>query len=284
MKKLLRKLANQTTPDTNLEDQPLTTLRQPSGLTLPPKIYFCHVPKCAGSSLDSAFRNQLYTPNKLGQFDIKLEESRYAASILDTSMMSVRETVLAYNLSIKTNFFGSGHCFCRPNLVKNFSPEWNFFTALRDPVERWISLYTYNTFKLSKWAKNTLPLNEYIQSHKGISAGLSFIHYFSDFSQAPRSNPADYIEQAIRNLQRFSIVGSTEHLDQLAQQTEKVFQVKLNLPRLNETPNSELAQQLRSTPEIIKKIEHICRHDTEIYKRFLGEFGPVYSKEFHAIN
>ncbi|GAB2876256.1 sulfotransferase family 2 domain-containing protein [Microbulbifer echini] len=269
MKKFLKKRVQPLPPESTSPAEP----------PHPPKIYFCHVPKCAGSSLNSALKQQLSNPNETAHFDIKLRESNRAAKILDTSMMSVRETILAYNLSIKSNFYGRGHSYCRPDLVSKFSDEWDFLTILRDPIERWISLYTYNTFKESEWAKNTLPLNDYMKSQKGISAGQSFIHYFSDFSISPNSNPSDYIDQAIQNLQQFSIVGITHHIDLLAQQINKDYKIELEIPKNNVSPNHTLAQQIQEESKTIKQIEQICTHDIEIYKRFTGEFGPIFSRK-----
>ncbi|WP_444889983.1 hypothetical protein [Microbulbifer sp. DLAB2-AA] len=279
MKKLLRKLT--FTPSTeDISDGKVSHSQiLPQNYPPPPKIYFSHVPKCAGSSVYLSLKKDIYTPHRLGEFDIKLQESKYAADILETSMMSVRETVLAYNLSIKSNFFGRGHCFCRPNLIRNFYHEWNFLTVLRDPIERWISLYVYNSFKESKWSKNTLPLNKYIQSNKGIVAGQTFLYYFSNLSLTRNPSPADYIEQALSNLQQFSIVGTTKHLHLLANQVSEDFKVNLNIPQINISPNSELAQQIKSETGTLKKIEKLCEYDIELYNRFLDNFGPIYSKK-----
>ncbi|WP_444907833.1 sulfotransferase family 2 domain-containing protein [Microbulbifer sp. SSSA008] len=246
----------------------------PVRLVPPPKIFFCHIPKCAGSSLHSAISSQYYEPNKLGSFNIKRAVSKRAADVLEMPMMSVRETVMVHNLSINSNYYGHGHSFCRPNVVKNFSNEWNFITVLRNPIDRWISLYTYNTYKKSQWDKNSLPLDKYIESQIGVMTGQVFIRYFSDFSD---SNPSEHIEQALKNLQQISIVGTTNHLDKLTQQISKDFDIKLDIPKINKSPNTKLSQEIKTDAKAIKKIEKICQYDMEIYKRFTDKHGPIFS-------
>ncbi|WP_444925347.1 sulfotransferase family 2 domain-containing protein [Microbulbifer sp. TRSA002] len=248
--------------------------RLPIKLTSPPKIFFCHVPKCAGSSLNSAISSQYYEPNKLDTFGIKRAVSKRTADILDIPMMSVREIVMVHNLSIKSNYYGRGHSYCRPNVVKSFSGEWNFLTVLRNPVDRWISLYTYNTYKKSQWDKNTLSLNEYLDSKTGINAGQEYLQYFSNFNNR---NPSEHIAEALDNLQQFSIVGTTGHLDLLTQQIEEDFDIQLNIPEINKNPNNKLAQEIKSDLNTIKKIEDICKYDIEIFERFTEKHGAIFS-------
>ncbi|AWF81920.1 hypothetical protein BTJ40_14405 [Microbulbifer sp. A4B17] len=262
MKKLLIKLSRPT-----LKNFPVK-------ITSPPKIFFCHIPKCAGSSLHSAISSQYYEPNKLGSFSIKRAVSKRTADILEIPMMSVRETVMVHNLSIKSNYYGHGHSFCRPQVVKNFSDEWNFLTVLRNPVDRWISLYTYNTYKKSQWDRNALPLNKYIESEVGNMAGQAFIRYFSNFNGSCAS---EHIEQALQNLHQFSIVGTTGHLDILTTQIAKDFDIKLDIPKINKNPNSKLSLEIKSDSKTVKKIEKVCQYDMEIYERFTDEHGTIYS-------
>ncbi len=158
------------------------------------KVYFCHVPKCAGSAITSALYKGLYRGYRVSRFGIDLLASSRCADAVDFDMMDVRKVILAYNLSLSHNHFGAAHCFCPPNIIATFENTWNFVTILRDPVERWISEYVYNRYKNDTlWGKSNLDIEEYLRSYKGRKSGQSYLYYFSSISNA--SCPAKTISQ-----------------------------------------------------------------------------------------
>lgn len=248
---------------------------RPDALGLP-RIYFCHIPKCAGSSIASAIWEQIYSSAAVDGFGIEQVASQRASKALKISMMRTRETVLAYNLSIKSNYFGRGHSYCRPSLVEEFSNDWSFITILRHPVERWISEYVYNTHKHSSWVKNEVPLNEYLESKKGIATGQYLLRYFSNFSGDVHVNPSIYVDEALDNLSRFSVVGILDNLDEWVFRMNRCFGVSLDIPKVNVSPKNDVAGYIRSDAKVIKKIEKLCKYDLDLYHRYIerdGTFG-----------
>ena len=238
-----------------------------------PKIFFCHVPKCAGSSIVSAVWNQVYSGYSVAKFEIEQEPSKKSARVLDTSMMRARETILAYNLSMNRNYFGRGHCYCRPKLVREFGAEWDFVTILRNPVDRWISEYIYNTFKASSWARNDLQLSEYLESKKGYATGRYLIRYFSNYSNDHRTNPYDYVDEALENLSHFSVVGTLESLDIWEARMNQRYGVTLDIPKMNVSPRSQEAEKIKSNAKLMEKIQELCKYDMEIYRKYLELAG-----------
>ena len=242
-----------------------------------PRIFFCHVPKCAGSSVVSAIEDQVYAGFSVESFDIQQEASLRAANFLGTPMMGAREAVLAYNLSIQKNYFGRGHSYCRPGLVSEFLTDWKFVTILRNPVDRWISEYVYNSYKTSAWIKNDFSLGQYLESKKGRSTGRTLIRYFSNQSIGDQKDTSIYIEEALENLSRFSVVGTLENLDVWVARVNRCFDISLNVPKLNVSPKSQKAEEIRSDPKVMKKIEELCRYDLEFYYRYLDEIDPKFA-------
>lgn len=242
-----------------------------------PKIYFCHIPKSAGSSIATAIREQVYSRYNLDGFNIEQGPSLRAARTSEKSMMQAREVVLAYNLAIERNFFGKGHCYCRPNLVKEFSNEWNFITVLRNPIDRWISEYVYNTYKRSSWTKNKLPLKEYLESKKAATGGQQLIRFFSNYSLDFRASPGTYVDQALENLSQFAIVGKMENLDTWTTEITNKFSLKIEIPTINKSPRNQAVEQVRSDPAVMRKIENLCKYDLELYNEFTERYGNLYS-------
>ena len=241
-----------------------------------PRIFFCHVPKCAGSSIVSAIEDQVYSGFSVERFKIQQEASLKAAKFLGTSMMGAREAVLAYNLSIRENYFGRGHSYCRPELVSEFLCDWKFLTILRNPVDRWISEYVYNSYKTSSWIKNEFSLERYLESNKGRSTGRTLIRYFSNESIGDYTDPSVYIDEALGNLSRFSVVGTMENLDLWVARVNRCFGVSLNVPKRNVSPKSQKSAEIRSNPKVMKKIEELCRYDLEFYDRYLDQLDPKF--------
>ena len=238
------------------------------------KICFSHVPKCAGTSVGAAIDKQYYKfyqrilfPN----FGIKLEASGRVAKLTSRPMKDVREELLGYALSLTTYKMAGSHVPCRPKLVEEFRGTWNFITVLRNPVDRWISEYLYNTYKPHSWAKNYLPLDDYVTSKAGVKAGRSYLLYFSNIPDDYQGNLDPYIDEAVDNLNRFAIVGIAEDLETFIAKFENVFGKKLKIAQKNIGPKNNMKNQITENKALMKKIEKLCEADTIIYQRVMGK-------------
>lgn len=82
-----------------------------------PRIFFCHVPKCAGVSLSNAIYRAVYPAYlKATRYTghISLPGSRHCESLLGIDMMTAREAQLIFQLSTPSQLFTTGHCVARP--------------------------------------------------------------------------------------------------------------------------------------------------------------------------
>ena len=236
-----------------------------------PRIFYCHVPKCAGSAVAESIRKRMFYNYKSATFEIDLEASKNASQVSSLEMMKVREIVLAYNLSMPKYYFGAGHVYCRPDLVDFYIKKWNFVTLLRNPVDRWISEYVYNTFKNEDWAKNTLPIEDYIESEKGKNSGGSFIRYFSSMPDDYAGSTDVFVDEAVANLGRFSVIGTIENIDGWCESFNARFGKHIAIPRGNASPNTEAADRIRSSDALVRKIAMLCEPDIHIYQRIVEQ-------------
>lgn len=244
-------------------------LRPKSSDRTVPRIFYCHVPKCAGASISRTIRKQVFAGRKRSTFGIDLRASQEAARLFSMEMMEAREVVLAYHLSIARNRFGSGHVYCRPHLVDRFMNEWHFVTLLRNPVDRWISEYVYNTYKDVDWAKNTLEFDAYLASETAQSTATSFLRYFSSIPSGHAGSVEAFVDEAVANLERFSVIGVVENLDQWRDSFETRFGRDLSIPRVNTSPDLGAADEIRSNDSLMKTIRELCEPDLRIYRRIL---------------
>ncbi|WP_338456707.1 hypothetical protein [uncultured Alteromonas sp.] len=81
-----------------------------------PKVFFCHIPKCAGVSLSNAIHASLYPSifkaTRISSH-IDLKGSKITSQLLDIDMIMAREVQLAFHLSDNYKRFTTGHCRAR---------------------------------------------------------------------------------------------------------------------------------------------------------------------------
>ncbi len=237
-----------------------------------PRIFFCHVPKCAGVSLSKAIYASIYplwlkATRYTGYIDLK--SSQAAATLLDIDMMTARETQLVFQLNDPQMRYTNGHCVANPQVVSKYCNDWHFITILRDPVERFISEFVYNRFKVSDWQKHDDDLETYLASDKAVSSALTYARYFSGINDVKQLqvNPGQTIDAALSNLRQFSVCGTLENMSQWQQKFNQTFNTRINIASQNKSPNQQAYRNIASNESAMKKIKELCEIDYAIYQK-----------------
>lgn len=215
----------------------------------------------------------MYQTHAVEAFNIDLYASQKTSRIFSQNRMKVREYILSYMLSIQQCYFGTGHVCCRPKLVDAFENKWDFVTLLRNPIDRWISEYVYNTYKNNDWEKNSLPIDDFLLTKKARDTGISFIRYFSSMPSDYVGDCNDFVDEAVGNLERFSVVGIVENLDNWCISFEERFNKTISIPLGNISPNVHAKNEIRSNDLIMQKIEMLCEPDIRVYQRIVEQIN-----------
>jgi len=235
-----------------------------------PRIFFSHVPKCAGVSLSKAIYSAVYpSVFKATRFasHIDLPSSRISAEILGIDMMKARESQLITHLASPMMVYTNGHCIARPQVVSKFCPQWHFVTVLRDPVDRFISEYVYNRYKASEWLKNDEDIATYLSSDRAVAAGMTYAKYFSgiDDPQAMLHSPDEAVSKAVANLKQFAVCGTLDNMAAWENTFNNTFNTRISIANRNTSPNKSANAEITSNSEVMAKITALCDIDQKIY-------------------
>ena len=251
--------------------------------SLSKKIFFLHIPKCAGSSLTNAIVKNYKSLNVKDDNKIvrlQAEAMAHAKQLLCgeqsperilpySSSVRIPEYLLLYFMSQPRNNFITGHVPFSDIAYKKFHHQYSFITILRDPVRRWLSEYTFNKFKQSTHRKHTADMNleEYLNSKVGEEQGRQYVLFLGG-----RLNSKDYgskkaLNRAIENLKKFALIGCVENMQEFTDQYYELFRMKLIIENNNINPRPKKWEEQNLTDDIRRRIENICEADCEIYYR-----------------
>lgn len=242
-------------------------------------ICFMHIPKCAGTSVDSAIRRHYRSLwEKDGSRAHKWLDPRAADRVsesTDESMWRMRRRIISYYLAQKETRFASGHFQISTELLDRFGSDYSFVTLLRDPVKRWISHYWFNRAKDSDQAFSIdTELNEFLETERARGIGQIFLSYFSGTGElSPEERATEQVmDQAIANMRRFDLIGFVEHMSDFTDKFQENFGAGLRVMRRNVSP---VATEKRDVdPATRERIRDVCREDIQLHEQAIAQFGP----------
>jgi len=253
-------------------------------------IFFLHIHKCGGSSINQAIKacyltwditkdRQLVHLDSRAAFNAAQKSVAQADFSPDTNdeyqTLKFRENLLMYYMCQEKINYVAGHFSFSATAYQYFCDKYAFITILREPVARWISFYFYNLHKKGGPFKIDMKIEAFLESERGQRQGYEYVKFLGGADKLGKYTSEQAINLAKENLHKFSVVGCLEYQGNFVRQFEERFGRKLNIGISNLGPALNKERESIVTEEIKQKIRAICRPDIEIYQYALDNFVKV---------
>lgn len=231
------------------------------------KLFFLHVPKCGGSSIEQAFRH-VYSSRFRAELAVRA--SRDSAELIGLDWFRQCESLQAYFMSHKGMRLIAGHFFWSEKCYHAFKNEWTYVTLLREPTGRWLSNYFYDRFKThSDFNKLSGDLPAFLETDRARDMGCNLATFLSGIP----GGTSEAVQHAKANLKRFDIVGFLNDLPRFQRKLEHVLQCRVPIPHKNKSPRNDLLDRARNDPSLMARIAELCAPDQDVYQSALAHPG-----------
>lgn len=235
------------------------------------KVFFLHIPKTGGTSLDKAIRK--HYRHSFSRID---DHSSYKAAkmLCDVDiekgemgkLLRFREQLVTYEMFKQTQYI-SGHVSYNRDNWSKFHQDYIYVTCLRHPVKKYLSNYFYNAFKESEHFKIKQDLATFLATPRAQEVGFEYVRYFAGISESDCSSPKA-IALAKENLDKLTIVGFLDNLADFKAKFQQHTGIKLNINHQRKNP----VQNPNVDDETMAKITKICAPDLELYEYARNKF------------
>ncbi len=233
-------------------------------------ILFLHVTKCGGTSLRSALIHSLSSEGTSAAALYQLDAVGSTALAIKVGMdtFALRDLLLTTQLNNREIRFIAGHFRYTTALHQDEMSDCTSITILREPVDRFLSLFYYNSYKSIDYGRESLPLEEYITTPKARRNAEDYVRIFRGNGVAHGDYATEQeVQLACDNLDYFSVVGCLDRIDEFVNAFEDATTYSLDIPRLNTTPAPLTERYADLSSDILSEIERLCAPSVVVYQK-----------------
>ncbi len=233
-----------------------------------PRIFFMHVPKTGGTSVNLAIQRHYGRQSyNLDPIQTKLIAKLIYKSVpcIEKGTYILRDSFVLDAMNRNVPYI-SGHIHFNSQIWERYSQKYAYVTLLRDPVKRYISAYFFDSSKnTGEHSYTDLNLSDFVKTKRGIRLGHFYLNYFSGFplkKDYDFNNLSHRIEMAKQNLLKVDLVGFLEDLEDFKRRFKQQFGLTLRIPH----KNKNTVKKPHIEPHFLELIKENCQPDIEIYE------------------
>jgi hypothetical protein len=233
---------------------------------------FFHVMKCGGTSVRAGLATSL-TGEREGPevYELDGQAAARAAGGTNHDNWRFRDALLPFVIATMRPTLVLGH-FRYRDRYEELLAGVNLVTVLRNPLDRFVSLYRYRRYKEGVHESVSMPFGEFVASPRWAKEGHLYVDTFCGREGIdPRCDEA--VSATVANLRRFAVVGRTEQLDDFAGKVAACVGRAVSIPVRNTGPVPTTAPARGSDidDELIAKARAVCEPDQLVYDAIFGE-------------
>lgn len=244
------------------------------------KLVFFHVPKCGGTSIDSAFRRAI-TFHGLGARPLDPKASKQAADAIGDDYLDLRERWLVYQVQRAQDSYIHGHFPWSP-AIPQVKGDYRLVTLVRDPRAQLLSEFFFNRDKTNVGhfsIERDTPLKQFLTTPVARDIGTKFVQYFTDPPLRRAAAEPEAVEAACRNLALLDVVGTLEHLDDWTAQVGALLGRPLEVGRERVSPTPKSRRDAEVDDEATAMIDELVRPNRAVYERVLELSGAATGRD-----
>jgi len=232
-------------------------------------VVYHHVPKCAGRTVNRAFRLRYF----LSQSGLDSGASReachdllksHADTDLQLSTDRFRTEFLLYQLHAGTRCV-VGHFRFSERAFSQFADRYCFVSVLREPISRFLSHYFYSV-DIKDYSRISMTLEEFVQSPDGRRSGSIYAEFFSGLPIGSDFASPEAIRLAKANLEHLHLLGFVDDLSGFARRLSRLLGVWIRFGWENRARVPTSNRRRNISPDMMKRIEECCQPDIEIHE------------------
>lgn len=198
-------------------------------------------------------------------------QSAHLARVAGFETMDVRDLLLASTLNTPGIEFVAGHYRFTDALHHPLLDHALFITVLREPIDRFLSLYYYNHYKQGGHGHEPLALEEYLKRPRARRSAEDYVRLFRGTGVDHREFAGEGdIDAAIQNLKRFHLVGELTQQTAFCAALSAKTGLDVSMPELNKSPAPANTRYQSLPDELNEEIRRLCEPSTAVYEAVLG--------------
>jgi hypothetical protein len=235
----------------------------------PMRLFFLHVPKCAGRSVRTAIVDALRSDGMQDDayFALSAKASLAAARALGEDLFATRDRLLGYHLALPRMRFVSGHFRLNRVILTALQGSWSYATLFREPFSQFVSEYYFNRFKTSDHFRIDTDLASFVRTDRAREMGAKYARLLAGagFEALGPMDPK-LLQVAQDNLALFQVLGIHEDLPGFTRRLGACLGLDIALPHLNRSPRPDGLMERELTTEVAARIHELCAPNAVVYE------------------